>query len=294
MTGGEIVPAAEMIAKGAAKALKNDPKTNDALLQAAKDTPHFKSAAVSVAKQQEIKQAIKLKIMQPLRHFVGASREYFESDFEVDLARKMEGVPEEQIQTPKTSIAMPALEALSYSVDEEELKEMYLTLLGRASDRRVSSLVHPSHSQIIRQLDVDEVGLLTATLRNQAHAIAKLTRKANNGGEGHSVVRQHLMNTYLNGEYWVAPESEVWVDNWVRLGLVEVDYISTLADARHYDWVANRPEMTLDSSAEDSSPPDIAKGYLRRTAFGSRFASAVIPKATTKSAIEIRPSLYVY
>jgi hypothetical protein len=294
MTGGEIVPIADAVAKGAKKALKNDPQTKEALLEAARETPQFKAAAVSVAKQVEIKEAIKLKVLQPLGRLMGASRGYFDSEFAVDLARRMEGVPEEDIQTPKPSIAMPAVEALSYSVDEEELKEMYLTLMARASDRRVSSTVHPAHSQIIRQLDVDEVGLLTATLRRAEHAIVNLTQKALDGGGGHTVQRQHLMNTYLNDDRWVVPESESWMDNWMRLGLVEVDYVGSFSDKRYYDWVVNRPEMHMGPPDEDAPALDFTKGYVRRTAFGARFAAAAIPKATEKSAISIRPSMYMY
>ncbi|WP_396047091.1 Abi-alpha family protein [Aeromicrobium sp. UC242_57] len=131
------------MAKTAAKAIKNDPKTAESLLDLAKETPHFQAAANSVAKRQAVKQALILKFWQPLGRFAGASSDYFNSEFPADLTEKMKNVPDEEIQTPKPNVAMPALEALAYSVEEAELKEMYLNLLARASDKRTSSLAHP-------------------------------------------------------------------------------------------------------------------------------------------------------
>ena len=49
--------------------------------------------------------------------------------FEDDLKDKTKHIPPEHLQVPPTMIAGPTLEALRYTYDEEELREMYENLL---------------------------------------------------------------------------------------------------------------------------------------------------------------------
>ncbi len=72
--------------------------------------------------------------------------------FEDDLKEKIKHIPPENIQIPPTMIAGPTLEALRYTYDEAELREMYENLLASAMDNRVSSEVHPSFVDTIKQL----------------------------------------------------------------------------------------------------------------------------------------------
>lgn len=48
--------------------------------------------------------------------------------FEDDLKAKISDIPDENLQPPPISVAGPALEALRYTYDEAELREMYFSL----------------------------------------------------------------------------------------------------------------------------------------------------------------------
>jgi hypothetical protein len=72
----------------------------------------------------------------------------------------------------------------------------------------------------------------------------------------------------------------------VRLGLVEAAYDKKIAGTDSYDWVEDRPEYkrlteAIAATVNTAQPPEPAdyvgydKGFLRRTAFGERFATAV-------------------
>jgi len=52
------------------------------------------------------------------------------------VAEKLEGVPEEKIQTPDPTIAGPALESLKYTGHKEDLRELYANLFN--SDFRIA------------------------------------------------------------------------------------------------------------------------------------------------------------
>lgn len=85
------------------------------------------------------------------------ARQYFSEKFQNDLSDKLKDVPQINIINPKSSIAGPALQALSFSHEEELLKNMYLKLLCSAMDNRVSEKVHPAFIEVIRQISSDEV-----------------------------------------------------------------------------------------------------------------------------------------
>ena len=72
--------------------------------------------------------------------------------FEDDLKEKIKNIPQENLQVPPTMIAGPTLEALRYTYDEAELREMYENLLASAMDNRISSEAHPSFVDTIKQL----------------------------------------------------------------------------------------------------------------------------------------------
>ena len=72
--------------------------------------------------------------------------------FEDDLKEKIQNIPPENLQVPPLMIAGPTLEALRYTYDEKELREMYESLLASAMDSRISRKAHPSFVDTIRQL----------------------------------------------------------------------------------------------------------------------------------------------
>lgn len=72
--------------------------------------------------------------------------------FEDDIKVKISSIPEEDLQVPPISIAGPTLEALRYTYDEENLREMYENLLATAMDAKKESQVLPSFVDAIRQM----------------------------------------------------------------------------------------------------------------------------------------------
>ena len=73
-------------------------------------------------------------------------------DFEDDLKKKTQHIPEENLQGPPVMIAGPVLEGLRYTYDEEELREMYENLLASAMDNRTVYKTHPSFVDTIKQM----------------------------------------------------------------------------------------------------------------------------------------------
>ena len=73
-------------------------------------------------------------------------------DFKNELEQKMSSIPEEKLVEPDLMIAGPTLEALKYTYDKDELRNMYLNLLTSSMNKDIKDKAHPSYVGIIRQL----------------------------------------------------------------------------------------------------------------------------------------------
>lgn len=73
--------------------------------------------------------------------------------FKDDLYNRVAHIPEQYVREPEIAIAGPTLEALKYTYDEEELREMYVKLLASSVDSRKNRVVHPSYVEIIKQMN---------------------------------------------------------------------------------------------------------------------------------------------
>lgn len=86
--------------------------------------------------------------------------------FEEDLREKTKHIPPECLQVPSTMIAGPTLEALRYTYDEKELRDMYENLLASAMDSRVAAGAHPSFVDAVKQMTPLEAQIIEIVNQN--------------------------------------------------------------------------------------------------------------------------------
>ena len=84
-------------------------------------------------------------------------REYAIKETQKMLEEKLIGIPNEKIQAPENYIAVPALQALSYSMDNKELREMYANLLAKSMYTETAKDVTPAYVEIIKQLSPNDI-----------------------------------------------------------------------------------------------------------------------------------------
>ena len=140
-------------------------------------------------------------------------REYKVEEVKAILAKKLKDVSEDKLTTPEPYIAVPAIEAISYSMDNEQLKNMYANLLARAMLKSEQSKVHPSFVEIIKQLSPNDALLFKEIMEREASPIIHL-----------SVVQDVGNNEYHYNLNWKNNynESNVSLSNLQRLGLIEI------------------------------------------------------------------------
>jgi hypothetical protein len=207
------------------------------------------------------------------------ARRYFSETFFEDISKKTAAIPPDQIVEPKASIAGPALQGLAFTHEEANLKEMYLNLIATAMDGRVAAEAHPAFVEIIKQLSPVEADILNFVLKAISALAIVEVRLSTAGQEGWRTLRPHLINLRYgdSDDPCDEPFIPAMVGNWIRLGLVEVDYAKHLTGEDSYKWVESRPEvLDLRQCYEnDRCKLSFQNGIIVRTAFGVRFAKAV-------------------
>ena len=68
--------------------------------------------------------------------------------------KRIESIPEERRKIPDPEIAVPLIQALSYTAQNETLREMYLNLLANSIDSSMEKSVHPSFVELIKRMKV--------------------------------------------------------------------------------------------------------------------------------------------
>jgi hypothetical protein len=76
------------------------------------------------------------------------------------LSEKLRHVPSERIVTPNPVVAVPLLQSLLYTAQEEHLRELFANLLATSMDSNTAQEAHPAFVEIIRQLTSDEAKVI--------------------------------------------------------------------------------------------------------------------------------------
>jgi|GEM_PF-621774 len=286
MTGAEIAGVGKVVTEAGKAALSEDAGTKAQLARIAENSPEMQAAAKAYAKRVEIRQTIVLRLMQPLGRLAGFSSDYFENQFSDELAEKLTEVPEEAIQPPKPNVAVPAMQALGYSLDEPELKEMYLNLLARASDSRSSAVAHPGIAEVIKQLSGNEARLLAQILAARLTPAIRI-KTAISGSSGFQIAHSCIIQLTNLGTGQQATNLDLpgWLDNWSRLGLIEKDFSNHFTDTARYAWRDENPLVL--QLREKGLSVQFDNGIVKTTDFGVMFEKAVATDKVAEQASEL-------
>ena len=251
------------------------------VIRAAGNDPHVKEAAGNLGQSAVTLTKAINNVLLPIAAVNFAfdkARQYFAGQFQKDIADKTSDIPAESIVEPKASIAGPTMQGLAFTHDEANLKDMYLSLIATAMDGRVASSAHPAFVEMIKQLDAEEAALIRGVLRS-TEAIPIVQLRAVDKSQGFRVLATHVLNLREDADQVPVENSRLaaMVDNWIRLGLVDVDYDKRLSGIDAYAWVESRPEFArLRQLHEDVTwKVTFRMGFIERTQLGQQFAAAV-------------------
>lgn len=206
----------------------------------------------------------------PLRKWINDREEYFEETGKL-VTKKLENVEEEKIVTPELYVAVPTIQALSYSLDDNELKNLYANLLARAMNVDTKEFVHPAFVEIIKQLSPIDALILKEIMSREHNPIIDLWYYEIKSSAGEILARNITSITISSQE--VISSS---IDNLKRLGIIESPIGSSeLTNENAYNDILNSENYKNIKSNFNS----IKEGYdfyndkksIRATDFGEIF-----------------------
>ncbi|MBZ9537222.1 DUF4393 domain-containing protein [Cytobacillus oceanisediminis] len=197
---------------------------------------------------------------------------------ETSLPKKLENTPSENIQPPDPSIAVPTIEALRYTGQKEELREMFTTLIANSMDKKYDSSIHPSFVEIIKQLNSDEAKILKLLSHFSVIPIIDVQGiLRENPTKFASTLKDFSLLPYeANCEF---PENgPSYIGNLKRLGLIEVSYDFYANDVFSYNELVNHPTIIEEKRILEYGEYniDIKKGGIKRTKFGGMFYNSCV------------------
>lgn len=175
----------------------------------------------------------------PLEKWV-LQKEYNVAETEKLLEQKLQHVSPELIEAPEAHVAVPALQYISYCMDNEELRDMYANLLANSMNKVVKNGVHPGFVEIIKQLSPDEAKLLKYMRINPRIPIISL-RFTDEKGSGKDIIKD-FSTAAENAGCEQPAQIKLYIDNLIRLGLLEkAPSLAKLSDKSIYDPLKNHP-----------------------------------------------------
>lgn len=155
------------------------------------------------------------------------------------LEKKLEFVDSTLIEPPESYIAFPALLALSYSMDSDELREMYANLLAASMTVTKKQYVHPAFVEIIKQMTPDEANIFKILPRKGLYEPIIDIIKVIDGYDGTFTHYSNVSVLGFEAECDFPENIPQNIDNLCRLGLTEIPVGSYLIDNWRYDKIIN-------------------------------------------------------
>lgn len=220
-----------------------------------------------------------------------AKKEYNVEATKILLAEKMKSINPEKIVSPEPYVAVPAIQAISYSMDSNELRDMFANLLASSINLDTKDTVHPSFVEIIKQLSPDEAKVLKylkikklklhpkCKLRYQKKTINDSNIIRDSTEVGHDILKNLIL--YKEDPYKIEP----CLNNLERLGLIEIDDSYYLTNDTYYiDFstiplvqqlkqlsLSNPAAFSNSSSYEEEYELVLIKGTIFITSLGQQF-----------------------
>lgn len=199
--------------------------------------------------------------------------------FESDLREKTDRIPDENLQIPPTMIAGPILEALRYTYDEKELREMYENLLASAMDTRIVNQALPSFVDAIKQMSPLDALVLQKFVELYQLPCAEMRFEIENTNQ----IYAKAMPTYFLQE--LADMSDPFIistsiTNLLRLGFLNL--IDGTIKGVDYDSFKTHPyvqsRVNLFNSFGSPFRIDIDKKVVKLNDYGKSFAKVCLGK----------------
>lgn len=193
------------------------------------------------------------------------------------VSEKLRSIPKENIISPPTAIAGPAVEALRFSGEDQNLRELYANLLASSMDKNTVEFVHPGFVEILKNLASEEAILLQAFKNFESYPLIDIKSilpndagsKTTYNNFSHLQKKVNIKNTDLIPSY---------LNNLCRLGLLQIPQYVYLANENFYIPLESDPMLnSIKNSIKDNkNSVEFERKVVELTNLGKQFIKNVV------------------
>jgi hypothetical protein len=261
-------------------------KTAQAIAQVAKEVPIYPDLIQPAARELGKSLATLAKTVNIALVPVSVLVWWYDKvkDFlEKKVSEKLENIPPENIQSPSLLIAWPLIDWLKYAGHEESLQNLFANLLANAMDKDTAGNTHPWFVQIIQNLLPDEAKILKLFSEEKSKPIidVKILWPKDSG---YHYYQKNYSTIWKEANCNNPDLTPGYLDNLMRLGLVEVLWTARLKEDKFYEKLESSEEIEILMDKIDSEQNwkriDFNRKIIELTSLGALFCKiCVIDKA---------------
>lgn len=202
------------------------------------------------------------------------NKEYNVNETKQLLAQKLEKVDPKKIITPEIYVAVPAIQAISYSMNSEELRNLYANLLAKAMNSDTKDLVHPSFVEIIKQMSPNDAVIFRKLMKRRANPIVDLVLETRENGS--FIIQTNISDFDMKN----VKNTCISIDNLIKHGLISSPSGRYYSDSKLYDKIL-LSDYFLEQKQQYSTIPkeykfNYKKGMIIKTNLGISFYNVCV------------------
>ena len=186
--------------------------------------------------------------LSPLEKWV-LQKEYNLAETKKLLEEKLKDTPAENIITPPSYVAVPALQSIAYCMDDIQLRDMYAELLAHAMNSETVDNVHPTFVEIIKQMspfDALVFKKLTKTLVKPCISINYMNKSTKPSYPVQDIV------AFSDLDAFPLVPTQIALENLERLRLIEINKGSKYGNAEKYEHLKYSVKEVASAFVEDN------------------------------------------
>lgn len=224
--------------------------------------------------------------LSPLEAWI-LKKEYNIAETKKLLEIKLANVSPEKIVPPEPYVAVPTIQALSYCMDCEELRDLFASLLASSMNSDKKDDVHPSFVEIIKNMSPLDARIIKYITKNNKDNIPIVNYRFSKPGfyENSKFLRNKKVIDIIDHIISIDDIETNPVNisasnhNLERLGLIDINYNFSISDSNYYKQFENNEiyneylNYKNTTSGFEDFDIEIIKGILKFTSYGLLFSS---------------------
>lgn len=192
-----------------------------------------------------------------------------------ELSQSIEQIPDDKKVEPSIQVTAQALENSKYCVSSESLRHLFINLISGSMNSDYEPYVHPSFSEMIKQMSPLDAKLLQYFKNTPNQPIVNYILKT----QGGSILLEAYVYCSPQGAY--SSSYAASITSLERFGLLTINFSSWLTIGTLYNIFNNIPLYHQLKSTYESTNSDkkvqIEKGICTLTPLGEHFIKVCLP-----------------